>query len=192
MVLAANGGFGANPFLSATDDRPAAATFRGTIWGDNIKGNEVPFSARVVTARLAKMGWGEIFKIEFTDLKARGQKKIPPIAPEYFVVTDNRIVLLNEEDQAAAVKRLAAMDKPPEFAQGDIYGITHGNFTYEDRPWETKIELKGDRCIYFASHNSGHFKTVIWKRGPGLVEYAMGSGARAEGFRLKRIDGKKR
>ena len=50
----------------------------------------------------------------------------------------------------------------------------------------------GDRCIYFASHNSGHFKTVIWQKGSGLVEYAMGGGARAEGFRLKRIDGKKR
>jgi hypothetical protein len=138
------------------------------------------------------MGWGEIFKIEFTDLKAHNQKRIPSIAPEYFVVTEDRIIRLNEEDQSAAVKRLGAMDKPPEFAQGNIYGITHGNFVHEDSPGETKIEIKGDRCYYLARHNSGHDKTVIWKKGTGLVEYAMRYGAQGDGFRLVRIDGKKR
>jgi hypothetical protein len=41
-----------------------------------------------------------------------------------FVVTDNRIVLLNEEDNDAAAKKISAMDKPPEFEPNDIYGIT--------------------------------------------------------------------
>jgi hypothetical protein len=39
--------------------------------------------------------------------------------------------------------------------------------------------------------NSGHFKTIIWKKGVGLIEYAEGRGARADGFRLKRVLGKK-
>lgn len=36
------------------------------------------------------------------------------------------------------------------------------------------------------SHNSGHFTKIVWKRGVGLVEYASGYGAHADGFRLKR------
>ncbi len=56
---------------------------------------------------------------------------------------------------------------------------------------ETTIRLKGDRCVYEASHPSGHFKDVVWKKGVGLVEYAMGYGAAREGFRLKRSTPKK-
>jgi hypothetical protein len=48
------------------------------------------------------------------------------------------------------------------------------------------INVKGDLCVYDSSHPSGHFKKMIWKKGVGLVEYASGSGARADGFRLKR------
>jgi hypothetical protein len=52
------------------------------------------------------------------------------------------------------------------------------------------IELKGDQCIYLSSHNSGHFKKAVWKKGVGLVEYSMGYGAMADGFRLKRTESK--
>ena len=34
------------------------------------------------------------------------------------------------------------MERPPEFAPGDIYGIAHGRFAHEDKPWETRIEMK--------------------------------------------------
>jgi len=40
------------------------------------------------------------------------------------------------------------------------------------------------RCV--ASHNSGHFTKVVWKKGVGLVEYAAGYGAERDGYRLKR------
>jgi hypothetical protein len=177
--------FAANPFLDATDDKPVSAKFRGTEWGDEIQQEEIPLTARVITTRLAKMPWGAIFKIEFTDLESRAPQK-REIRPDYFIATDDRIVLLNEEDNDAAVKKISALDKPPEFDPGDIYGITTGKFNHDDGSWKTTISVKGDLCVYDSSHPSGHFKKIVWKKGVGLVEYASGYGAHADGFRLKR------
>src|SRR5215831_4945338 len=178
-------GYAANPFLNSSDDKPVSAKFRGSEWGDEIDQEEIPLSARVVTTRIAKMPWGAIFKIEFTDMKSSA-KKPREIRPDYFIVTDERIVLLNEEDNDAAVKKISALDKPPQFEQNEIYGITDGSFNYEDGLWKTTITLKGDLCVYDASHPSGHFKKIVWKKGVGLVEYASGYGAHADGCRLKR------
>jgi len=177
--------YAANPFLSAPDDKPVSAKFRGTEWGDEIQQDEMPLTARVVTTRLAKMPWGAIFKIEFTDLVSNAPQK-REIRPDYFIVTDDRIVLLNEEDNDAAVKKISALDKPPKFDPGDVYGITTGKFNHEDGLWKTTISLKGDLCVYDSSHPSGHFKKIVWKKGVGLVEYASGYGAHADGYRLKR------
>ncbi len=177
--------FAANPFLDAKDDKPVSGKFRGTEWGDEIQQDEIPLTARVVTTRIAKMPWGAIFKIEFVDLKSRVPQP-RKIEPEYFVVTNDQIVLLNEENIPAAIKRISTLDKPPEFEPGEIYGITGGSFDHEDGLWKTTIRLKGDLCIYEASHSSGHFKKVVWKKGIGLLEYASGYGAHADGYRLKR------
>jgi hypothetical protein len=177
--------YAANPFLNAQDDKAVSAKFRGTEWGDEIQQDEIPLTAQVVTTRVAKMPWGAIFKIEFTDLKSSAPQK-REIRPDYFIVTDDRVVLLNEEDNDAAVKKISALDKSPEFGQAEIYGIARGSFNYEDGLWKTTINLKGDLCIYDASHPSGHFKKIVWKKGVGLVEYASGYGAHADGFRLKR------
>src|SRR5881398_415454 len=184
-VLLPVGAFAANPFLDAPDDKPVSAKFRGTEWSDEVSAGEIPLTARVVTTRVAKMPWGAILKIEFADLKSRSPQK-REIRPDYFIVTDDRIVLLNEEDNDAAIKKISALDKPPEFGQGEIYGIARGSFNYEDGLWKTTISLKGDLCIYDASHASGHFKKIVWKKDVGLVEYASGYGAHADGFRLKR------
>ena len=175
----------ANPFLDARDDKPASAKFQGTEWGDEIQPHEIPLTARVVTRRHAKMPWGAIFKIEFTALESRAPQK-REIRPDYFIVTDDRIVLLNEQDNEAAVKKISALDQPPESEPGDIYGIMTGKFSHEDGLWKTTISLKGDLCVYDSSHPSGHFKKIVWRKGMGLVEYASGSGAHADGFRLKR------
>jgi hypothetical protein len=184
MLLSASA-YAANPFLNAQDDKPVSTKFRGTEWGDEIQQDEIPLSARVITTRLAKMPWGAIFKIEFTDFKSSAPQK-REIRPDYFIVTDDRIILLNEEDNEAAVKKISTLDKPPEFDPGDVYGITAGNFNHEDGLWKTTVSLKGDLCVYDSSHPSGHFKKIVWKKGMGLVEYASGSGAHADGFRLKR------
>jgi hypothetical protein len=177
--------FAANPFLDANDDKPVSGEFRGTEWNDDIGAEEIPLTARVVTTRVATLPWGAIFKIEFLDLKSHAPQQ-REIRPNYFVVTDDRIILLNEEDNDAAVKKISAMDKPPGFEAGEIYGITSGSFDHEDGLWKTTIRLKGDLCIYDASHPSGHFKKVVWKKRIGLVEYASGYGAHANGYRLKR------
>lgn len=176
--------YATNPFLDAPDDKPVSAKFRGTEWGDEIEG-EYPLRGQVVTTRVAKMTWGAIFKIEFTNLKSRAPKR-REIRPDYFIVTDDRIILLNEEDNDAAVKKISAMEKPPTFGQSDIRGITTGKLNYEDGPWTTTIEVKVDECTYLTSHNSGHFSKMVWKKGVGLVEYASGYGAHADGYRLKR------
>src|SRR5438105_13975452 len=177
--------YAANPFLDANNDQPVSARFRGTEWSDDIGEKDIALTAQVVTTRIAKTAWGAIFKIEFTDLKSSAPQK-REIRPDYFIVTDDRIVLLNEEDNDAAVKKISALDKPPEFGQGEIYGIARGSFNYEDGLWKTTISLKGDLCIYDASHPSDHFKKIVWKKGVGLVEYASGYGAHADGYRLKR------
>jgi hypothetical protein len=177
--------YAANPFLEAKDDKPVSVKFRGTEWGDEISRDEIPLTARVVTTRIAKMPWGAIFKIEFTDLKSRA-KKPREIPPDYFIVTDDRIVLLNEEDNDAAVKKISVMDKPPTFEDGDVRGITSGKLDHEEGPWTTTIEVKGAECTYLTSHNSGHFSKIVWKKAAGLLEYASGYGAHADGYRLKR------
>lgn len=184
-ILLSVSGYAANPFLNAKDDKPMSAEFRGSEWGDEIGQDEIPLTARVVTTRLAKMPWGAIFKIEFDDLKSQAAKH-REIQPEYFVATDDRIVLLNEEDNEAAVKKLSPLDKPPQFELGNIYGIAGGSFDYQEGLWKTTIRSKGDLCIYDASHPSGHFKKIVWKKGVGLIEYASGYGAHADGYRLKR------
>jgi hypothetical protein len=201
--------YGANPFLDAKDDKPVSENFRGREWNDDFPEqgipHEIPLTARVVTTRIAKMQWGSIFKIEFTDLKSRSPDKREIPYPQYFIVTDDRIVLLNgcpnhtgvltlrevEEDNDCAVKKISAMDKSPEFDPGDVYGITSGKFTHEDAPWKTTIEIKGNECTYLRSHNSGHFTEIVWKKGVGLIQYANNYGADREGFRLKRSNTKK-
>ena len=185
LTLLPVSGYAANPFLDAPDDKPVSAEFRGTEWGDEVQQDEIPLTARVVTTRVARMPWGEIFKIEFTDLESRAPQK-REIRPDYFIATDDRIVLLNEEDNEVAVKNISALDKPPEFEPGEIYGITSGSLNHEDGLWKTTISLKGDLCVYDSSHPSGHFKKIVWKKGVGLVEYASGYGAHADGYRLKR------
>jgi hypothetical protein len=184
LLSLAVSGHAANPFLNAQDDQPVSAKFRGTEWSDDIGEQDIPLTARVVTTRIAKMPWGAIFKIEYTDLKSRAEKQ-REIRPDYFIVTDNRIVLLNEEDNDAAAKKISMLDKPPEFEPNDIYGITSGSFEHQEGEWKTTIKLKGALCIYEATHPSGHFKTIVWKKGVGLVEYASGYGAHADGYRLK-------
>ena len=164
---------------------PICAKFRGTEWGDEIGPEEIPLTAQLITTRVAKMSWGVIFKLEFADLKSSAENQ-REIRPDYFIVTDKRIVLLNEEDNDAAAKKISALDKPPDFEPNNIYGINSGSFEHQEGEWKTTIKLKGDLCIYEANHPSGHFKKIVWKKGVGLVEYASGYGAHAGGYRLKR------
>ena len=178
--------FAANPFLEAKDDKPVSASFRGTEWNDEYINGDIPLTARMITTRIAQTPWGAIFKIEFVDLKSRAKQK-REIRPQYFIATDDRIYLLNEEDNEAAAKKIAATDKAPNFEQGDIRAIATGKMEFEEGPYTTTIEVKGDQCSYITSHNSGHYTKFVWKKGPGLVEHASNYGAVKDGFHLKRV-----
>src|SRR5256886_8259372 len=112
--------FGANPFLDALADKPVSAKFEGSQWGDDIEEEEIPLTMQVVTTRVSKMAWGAIFKIEFSDVTSRARNpagvrpKLREIRPDYFVVTDDRIVLLNEEDNDVAVKKIRSEEHTSE------------------------------------------------------------------------------
>ena len=183
--------YAANPFLNMPDDRPASADFVGTEWSDDIGEQEIPLTATVVTKRIGKMPWGAIFKLEFDHLESRAEKP-REIRPDYFITTDSRIVLLNEEDNDAAAKKISTLDKAPDFDPNDIYGIASGNFEHQEGQWKMTIRLKGNLCIYEAAHPSGHFRKIVWKKGVGLIEYASGYGAHADGYRLKRVGAKEK
>jgi len=188
-VLLAASVFAANPFLDAKDDKPVSANFRGTEWNDENIDGEIPLSARVVTTRIAQMPWGAIFKIEFVDLKSRAPEK-REIRPDYFIVTNDRIILLNEEDNDEAAKKIAGMEKPPAFEEDNVYGVTTGHFIHQEGLWKTTISLKGDLCVYDSVHPSGHFRRIVWKKRVGVVQYDSGYGAAKDGFRLKRVTAK--
>jgi hypothetical protein len=188
-IFVAGSALAANPFLDAKDDKPVAANFKGTEWNDENIDGEIPLTARVVTTRLAKMSWGAIFKIEYVDLKSKSPQK-RDIRPDYYIATNDRIVLLNEENNDEAAKKIAAMDKPPTFEENNISGITTGHFKHQETLWETKIDVKGDLCIFDSSHPSGHFRKIVWKKGVGLVQYDSGYGAAKDGWKLKRINSK--
>ena len=188
-ILFAAPAFAANPFLDAKDDKPVSVDVRGTEWGDEI-GHDIPLTARMITTRIASIPWGAIFKIEFADLKSRAKQK-REILPQYFIATDDRIVLLNEENNDAAAKKISAMEKPPEFEQGDVRAIASGRSNFEVGPYTTTIEVKGDECSYLSSHDSGHYSKFVWKKGVGLIEHASNYGAMKDGFRLKRAPSKK-
>jgi hypothetical protein len=183
-ALLASATYATNPFLDAPSDQPVSAQFRGTEWGEGLT-DDSPLSARLITTRVGKTAWGSLFKMEFVVLKSEGPKK-REIRPDYFIVTDERIVLLNEEDNDAAVKKIAAMAAAPAFEPGYVYGISKGTFAHKEGRWETEIEVKGGLCVYLSSHNSGHFTKLVWKKGAGLIEYSSGYGAHADGYRLKR------
>jgi len=189
-ILCAISAFAANPFLDAKDDKPVSANFRGTEWNDENIDGEIPLNARAVTTRIAQVPWGAIFKIEFVDLKSRAEQT-REIRLQYFIATSDRILLLNEEDNDAAAKKISAMDKPPAYEQGDVRAINSGKLKFEEGPYTTTIEVKGDQCTYLTSHNSGHFTKFVWKKGVGLVEHASNYGAMKDGYRLKGVASKK-
>ena len=90
VILFSVSTYAANVFLDVPNDQPVSTTFRGKEWGNDIDQEEIPLTARVVTTRIAKMPWGAIFKVEFTDLKSQAVKQ-REIRPDYFIVTDDRI-----------------------------------------------------------------------------------------------------
>lgn len=177
-----------NPFLNAKSDEPTSAKFKGLEWNDEWGADDVPWSARVTTKRLATAPWGAFFKITFDQVATKAPEK-REVRALYFFTTDNAIVLFNEEKPEDLIPKLAAEPQPPKFEPTDIYGITKGSRKVgeSDKVSSATLSAKGDRSTYEWTHNSGHFTRAIWQRGVGLVEFAQGYGARKDGYNLKRV-----
>lgn len=173
----------ANPYLPTVEKDPAPVSFKGVEWNDDYAPKDITLSAKVQTEEVAKTSWGGVFKISFTDIHSKSGKR--QIAPLYFVVTDDVIALLNEEKMDEAVKRIAALDKPPTFLDSDIYAVSKGEKSLSDARTKTTVSIEKNECTYLYTHDSGHFTKLVWKTGAGLVDYEQNEGAHKDGFRLK-------
>lgn len=192
VLMSVAGALAENPFLSAKSDEPATAKFKGVEWNDEFEKDELPWSARVTSQRVATAPWGAFFKITFDQVATKAPRP-REMRPLYFFTTDSEIVLLNEAKPEDVIRKLAAQPKPPKFEPSEIYGLSKGaRKVSEGDVSGSKLTVKGDLSTYAWTHSSGHFTTVVWQRGVGLVEYARGQGAHSDGFRLKRESGAKR
>jgi hypothetical protein len=177
--------YAANPYLNAIDDKPHSVWFHGTQWGDgrfddpDTNGEKVPLTAKVVTTRIAKTDWGGIYKIAFENIKPPGRK----FKPDCYAVTDDYIFLINDID--VTVKSLSMSKTPPPYTKDFVRALNKGSLNFVDGLWTTEVKVKGDICTYNCHHNSGHYATLTWKKGVGLIGCASNYGAQADGYSLK-------
>jgi hypothetical protein len=177
----------ANPYLHLPDETPVTRTFTGEAYDNNGEDAKPelqgPISAEVTTARLAKMEWGEIYKITF--------KTKPPILAErlgemFLLVTDHEILQLASEDIPREIKVISEMKKQPKYDREDVLALSQKGLKYQEGKWITEVKIKGDICERTAYHDgNGNFATKRWQKDQGLIEIAAGQGADREGYRLK-------
>jgi hypothetical protein len=67
-----------------------------------------------------------------------------------------------------------------------VVALTKGALKFKEGPWVTEVTIKGDVCSRRSWHDgAGHFSRMVWRKGAGLVEVAMGRGAELTGYELK-------
>lgn len=175
-----------NPFLSASTDDRAPATFSGTEWGDDLGPKDLPLSCKVVTQRLAKLAWGEVYSITFESVSSKTSKP-RGIAPLLLVVTDKEIIRIQADKPNEAVEKIKGLTAPPKYEPVDLIGLSQGTRTYKETALTVaKITVKGNTLRYTWNHNSGHFLILEWQRGVGLTEISQNRGARSDGYKLRR------
>lgn len=186
LWLAADRAQADNAYLQAADAKPVEVELAGTEWGDDIDGGERKLAARMSTTRLAVLPYGAVFRIEFVSLPAGGA--MPRAIPRLLLLaTPQEIAILPSGDEAATLQRLQSQKSPPPIAAEAVRAIARGQRPKSrTRGGESWLRVVGDLCTYRYAHPAGHFTTLVWQRGVGLVEYATGRGARADGFRLRR------
>ncbi len=182
---------GANPYLHLSNEQPVTREFTGEEWdqdrlGINDKGDggkRAPLSATVTTLRLETMPWGEIYRITFKVTPAASERNVGPF---YLLVTDNEILELNSADMDREIRVIRGMKKQPRHDNTDVVALTKGVLKFKDGMWITEVKPKGDTCRRESWHDgSGHFSRMVWRKGEGLVEVAMGRGAELTGYELK-------
>ena len=191
LLVSVVSALGANPYLHFADDKAVVREFTGEEWdqerlGINDKGDggkRAPLAATVTTLRLEAMPWGEIYRITFKVTPAASERNI---GPYYLLVTDNEILHLNSADMDREIRVIRGMKKQPRYDKEDVDALTKGALKFKEGPWVTEISIKGDACFNRRWHDgSGHFSRMVWKKGAGLVEVAMGRGAELTGYELK-------
>lgn len=174
----------ANPYLDLPNDELSVRRYVGTEWGDDMKipdgKDALPFSAKVMTQRIATLPWGAVYKVTV------GHQSTRQIGPYHFVATDDEIAFITDQDVAGKIRKLQGLKTKPNFAKGDLCALTKDTMKKVDPPWTTEITVKGNFCTYRSWHDgSGHFEGFIWKKGTGLVGFGAGRGARQDGFELE-------
>ena len=100
----------ANPFLDARTTSQCPPNFKGPSGAMRFSSTKSR-SLREWLRRASPRCRGARFsKSNLPTLESRAPQK-REIRPDYFIVTDDRIVLLNEEDNDAAVKKISALDQ---------------------------------------------------------------------------------
>lgn len=192
IVLAATVASAKNPYLSLPNSEPVTHQFTGEEWDQERIGiddakeqsKRGPLTASVTTMRLEKMSWGEIYRISFETAPAASQRRIPSA---FLLVTDSEILELSSDDMHREIRVIREMKKQPRFEKGDVVALSKGSLKTSAGMWKTEITVKDDTCKKSTWHDgSGHFSTLVWKKGAGLVEIAMGRGAELTGYELKR------
>jgi len=103
----------------------------------------------------------------------------------YLLVRDEVILELASDDMEYLVGAIAGMAKPPHFDPQDVRGSSRdGEGKAADGSGEATVTTADGLSTYLWSHPSGHFRKFVWARGQGVVEYAAGTGALQDGFRL--------
>ena len=186
MLVGLGSAQAANPYLQAPDDQPVSVELQGSEWGDDIDGGERPLRARLTTTRVAVLPYGSVYRLEFVSLPA--PSAMPrAIAPLLLLATESELVSLASEDWPTTLARLQAQPQAPPSAASDLRAIDRGRRLLRgERGAQEELRVVGSRCTYRYRHPSGHFTTLVFQRGLGLIEYAQGRGARADGFRLQR------
>jgi len=172
----------ANPYLDLDSGEPLVSQWSGSEWGDGIKApteDGRPMSAAVSVRRLARMPWGQIVRMRFD---VEGDREIAPV---YLLVRNEMILELAGDDIEFVIGAIAGMAKPPHFDPQNVRATSaDGRSSVPDGAGEATVTTAGGVSTYLWSHPSGHFRKMVWSSPLGLVEYAAGSGARKDGFRL--------
>jgi len=94
--------------------------------------------------------------------------------PENFDI--NKMLTHGTFDKLALFKFLALNKISPSKDKTFIL-CSSKNTNYQDGPWETQIISNNVTCSYMSTHNSGHYREILWKKGKGLTQYSFGFGA---------------
>lgn len=182
------------PFL--VPDSPPVA-FTGVHWNDEWDGDS-PLSAEGSWVPLARFETGQFVRL---NLARQGKPEHPREFPEliFWVTPQGAIYLSGTEDVSKApevtpldlilpeIDEAGHFTHPPTTSEETPVLASARGWRWTNAPWTTEVSTDDGTVVrYLSSHPGGHFTKMVWQRGVGLTEIAMGSGARQSGWSLHR------